>query len=243
MKPDLSSSSFAFLASQMEQGNVVLFCGAGFSVDATNRKGDSPPLGRNLAADLAEFAGQPFNDESLPLVYKVVQRTVGATLLNEHLESLYKITGFKDWYKSITSLIWHRVNTTNIDNLLEKTYSGQSLQSTDVIVCPSPPKERDPHYSPVQLVHLHGHIEQLSKGLVFSLQEFAGQQVLPNPWYQILADDLFYRPVIFVGTFLEESTFHYYLSLRDQKQSGVKEFLTEVISRKPIDWPDTGQST
>ena len=54
-------------------------------------------------------------------------------------------------------------------------------------------------------------------------EEFAQQQATINSWYLSLVDDLFYRPIVFIGTVLEDSPFHHYVALRGQRDRGVKE--------------------
>jgi hypothetical protein len=198
--------------------------GAGFSVDARNEEGNSPPLGASLAAELAKLAGLPYSNESLPIVFQTVRKRVGTAILNDFLKSLYRINSQDEWYSAIAQLTWFRLYTTNIDNLLDRIYiQHPDNQKADYIVCPASPTERDPLFSRLQIVHLHGHVDHLERGVTFTLQEFAEQQASPNPWYQNLVDDLFYRPFIFVGTLLEESTFQHYISLRGHKTAQVRE--------------------
>lgn len=122
------------------------------------------------------------------------------------------------------TFVWHRVYTINIDNLLDSIFRGSTTQTLNTIVCPTALVERDPHFKKLQCVHLHGHVNQLDKGLTFTLQEFAEQQTRPNPWYQLLADDVCRRPVVFIGSLMEESPFQHYLSLRGEKVRGTKEY-------------------
>src|SRR5438445_9189531 len=124
----------------------------------------------------------------------------------------------------VSSFVRHRIYTTNIDDLIQKIYAKSSIQLLDTIVCPASPRERDTHFSPVQAVHLHGFVGDLDKGITFTLGDFAQQQAKPNPWYEELLDDLFYRPVLFVGSLVEESPFHHYLALRDQRLRSTPEY-------------------
>jgi tetratricopeptide (TPR) repeat protein len=208
----------------MEKGDVVLFCGAGFSFDATNEDGQKLPLGKNLSERLANLAHLPYTNEPLPLVYQAVRKHLGSSSLNSWLKQTYKVVDFADWYKIIGTLVWHRIYTTNIDDLINCIFRGRTTQTLDTIVCPAQPDDRDPHFKSLQCIHLHGYVHQLEKGLTFTLQEFAQQQTKPNPWYQILVDDVYKRPVVFIGSLLEESSFHYYLSLRGEKQKEVNEY-------------------
>ena len=224
MPIDMESSDMKALYPRLEKGEVVLFCGAGFSVDSTNIKGTSPPLGTALSQTLAELAGLSYDKESLPLVYKAAVKRVGTRIVNDMLRELYTIAAHDDWYAAIPAFIWHRVYTVNIDTLIEHIYAASKSQRLDSIICPASHQERDLHFATLQAIHLHGCVTDFDKGLTFSLEELAQQQAVPNPWYEELADDVFFRPVIFVGSFMEESPFHHYIAMRDYKHRNVSEF-------------------
>jgi hypothetical protein len=57
MPIDFKAQEIQLLLRQFEQGNVVLFAGAGFSVGARNSRGEDPPLGGQLADALARECG------------------------------------------------------------------------------------------------------------------------------------------------------------------------------------------
>ncbi len=211
---DLSGNEFEFLRRKLARGEVVLFLGAGFSADAKNRKGDNLPLGARLAELLAERAGLTYAGEPLTNVYQVVRPRIGDKDLWAYLQELFHVNSYDDWYDLIPQFVWHRIYTLNIDNLLDVIYSKSVNQQLTKIVCPAFPAERDQHFDKLQCVHLHGHIDFRDKGIVFSLQEFAHQTASPQPWYQQLVEDLFTRPILFVGTPLQEPMLYHYLEMR-----------------------------
>ncbi|HJT77400.1 MAG TPA: SIR2 family protein, partial [Gemmataceae bacterium] len=217
-------NNLQFLQKQFERGQVVLFAGAGFSFDAKNATGDTPPLGVPLAKFLAQRAGLAYNGESLPVVFAAAQKHLGSQSLWSYLKELYEIRSYADWYKIVASITWYRIYTLNIDNLVQELYQRAPGQRLDSIICPAPPQERDPLFRRVQGVHLHGFVEQPQIGLTFTLEDFARQTGKPSPWYQTLVDDFCRQSVLFVGTLLEEAPFYHYLELRDLRDRGVHEF-------------------
>lgn len=219
-----NEGNMPFLKKQLESGNVVLFAGAGFSADCTNISNGQPPLGGNLSALLAERAGLPYKNEPLSVVYAAVERTIGSQALWTYLAELYTIKSFPEWYRIVRAVTWYRIYTTNIDNLFQELYRTGGGQRLQTIVHPAPPEERDQLFSKLQCVHLHGHVEHKANGLTFTLADFARHGTKPNPWYQALIDDLYNRPVLFVGTLLEESAFQHYLELRETRDRTVDEF-------------------
>ena len=224
MPIDMESPDMKALYPRLEKGDVVLFCGAGFSVDSKNTRGKAPPLGAALAKILAELASLDYAGEPLPLVYKAAIKRVGTRIINDTLRELYFIVSQAVWYDAVSTFIWNRIYTTNIDNLLERIYLSNASQRLDRIICPASNQDRDPHFSTLQCIHLHGCVDDFDKGLTFTLDEFAQQQAVQNPWYEELADDVFFRPIIFVGSLMEESPFHHYLAMRDIKCRTVSEF-------------------
>lgn len=229
MAIDWTSNELTFLARNLERGNVVLFLGAGFSVDAKNAQGHALPLGGALAQLLAEKASLTYNGESLTNVYQAVQPIIGENEIWRFLKETYHATAYADWYSILPRCSWYRIYTINIDDVLQRVYHGVNTQNLETIVCPAQPQERDPHFGGLQCVHLHGHVDHRESGLVFTLSEFAKQTAVPNPWYNQLTVDLFDRPIVFIGTPLQEPMMDHYIALRgirdDRNEFRPKSFL------------------
>jgi hypothetical protein len=213
----IEQTKLAFLKRQFQLGRVTLFTGAGFSLDAKNLQNTEPPLGNALGKMLAELGGFPYEGEPLSQVYSAVQKRTGRVQLEELLRNSYSITSFEPWYQKIEGLVWNRIYTTNIDDLLERVYGVQSQQRLTTIPCPSSFRPQPKTLSTLQYVKLHGCVNNLDRGIRFSLEEFAQLQVDEDPWYSQLVDDLYFGPAIFVGTLAEESPLHHYLELRGRK--------------------------
>lgn len=233
MAIDTNSHEFQILLRQFEKGNVVLFAGAGFSAGAKNSIGMDPPLGGELARILAKECGWGYNDEDLPSVYDQAQKHLGSKALQDVLARHYRDCKPADWHLQLASLQWFRVYTTNIDDVLEQVYKGHAAQRLDLIACPTPYEDPDQWYDRVQSVHLHGSVLDPAKGYTFTLEDFAGQTAIPNPWYQAMADDMMTRAFLFVGTRLAEPPFHHYLSLRSQRSRGAQEVRAKAFIVSP----------
>jgi len=223
MQVEWSSPDLAYLRGQFMCGNVTLFAGAGFSVDATNASGSAPPLGKDLARLLARKAGNPYNDEPLAVVYESVEPVIGTKALRAYLRSLFSVTGFQEWYRVVPALTWRRIYTTNIDDLLQILYVRELQQRLCTIVCPANPEDRDQLFKSLQCVHLHGHISKDSP-LTFTPHDFALNTARPNPWYQMFVDDLYSSPILFVGSDIDQTPYHHYLALRDTRLRESQEF-------------------
>lgn len=224
MTLDWSKNELVFLRNQLHRGNVILFAGAGFSVDAKNASGSSPPLGTDLAKLLAHEASLEYSGEPLPVVFDAVQKTIGSKRLMDLLRNLYSIESFASWYQYVGDLVWHRIYTINIDNLLQRIYAARAKQRLDTISCPAAYDERDPLFERLQCVHLHGHVDDLQVAPTFTLADFARHTATADPWYQALVDEFCHKTVLFVGTYVEEPQFQHYLELREPKDRDHVEF-------------------
>jgi energy-coupling factor transporter ATP-binding protein EcfA2 len=229
MTIDTNTHEFQILLRQFEKGNVVLFAGAGFSIGAQNSIGTDPPLGAELARILAKECGWSYNDEDLPSVYDQAQNHLGSTRLYDVLAQYYRDCKPAEWHLKLSSLQWYRIYTTNIDDVIEQVYKNRSAQRLDLITCPTSYHDPDQFYERVQSVHLHGSVLDPTKGFTFTLEDFAEQTAMPNPWYQAMADDMMTRAFLFVGTRLTESPFHHYLNLRSQRSRGAQEIRAKAF--------------
>ena len=82
MPIDFNSHELKSLLRQFEKGNVVLFAGAGFSLGARNPRGSDPPLGTQIAENLASECGWKYEGEDLGIVYDQAQKHLGSDGLN-----------------------------------------------------------------------------------------------------------------------------------------------------------------
>lgn len=237
MAVDTSSHEFLLLLRQFEKGQVVLFAGAGFSLGATNQRGEEPPDARTLASRLAGECGWPYGGEDLPVVYAQAESHLGTAGLRSFLESLYANLKPASWQYDIARVHWHRMYTTNIDDVIEHAYLKDAVQTLSPIVCPAPFAEADQWYASVQCVHLHGSVRDSTKPLTFTLESFGEQSAIANPWYQQLIEDMQSKSVVFVGTRLAESPFYHYLTLRAQRPSGAKEVRAKCFIVAPQNSP------
>jgi hypothetical protein len=89
MPIDTNSQELQLLFRQYEKGNLVLFCGAGFSVGARNSIGKDPPMSRELCEILAEECGWSYGGEELAIVYEQATKHLGTGGLNSVLATHY----------------------------------------------------------------------------------------------------------------------------------------------------------
>ena len=162
MSIDPDSLDLQLLYRQYERGNLVLFAGAGFSIGGNNSQGNSPPLSTQLCEILASECGWKYGGEELPVVYDQARRHLEQKI-NGILAFLYKEVKPAPWHGFASNLFWHRIYTTNVDDVLENAYQCGRAQQLTSITCPHPYQDQDIWYANTQCVHLHGSVLDFSR--------------------------------------------------------------------------------
>lgn len=211
------------LRTQFETAKPVLFTGAGFSVDAKNATGTNLPTSDVLRREIWRvcFGDESFDEHnSLQDLYQVarVQRPKQLTeLLTQKLS--VDSDSLPDWYKLIFSYPWHRCYTLNIDNLPQAI--DRRFQLPRTIKVTSAMSQRS-YASVDERAHLHviqlnGGMDDLPDNVTFSVPQYAQRLVRDEPWYNQLVSDLLSRPVVFMGTNLDEPPLWQYVEKRQSR--------------------------
>ena len=124
-----------FLQTQIREGKVVLFLGAGASMTARNSEGEAPPnstqLGKLLAA---RFLGGKYADHPLQQIaeYAISESSLGdvQVFIRNLLEPFLQSRA----HDLISTFAWHGLATTNYDRLLEKAYESNPGRVQDLRV-------------------------------------------------------------------------------------------------------------
>ncbi len=109
------------LASQIKQARVILFTGAGFSLDAQSRSGEKLPSAAQLTSELwsLAFPNESHDGSGLQDTYEAALSQAAratADLLRERLtvDPATLAADYELWF----SMPWYRVYTLNIDDLV-----------------------------------------------------------------------------------------------------------------------------
>ena len=198
------------LKTQFRRGLPVLLTGAGFSLEARNHDGQALPSYENLQTQLWNlcFPGEEFDGSSLQHLYDHAllrhpkpTRQLLRTLLTVDPETLPK------WYRDIFALPWRRCYTLNIDDLTIAANTAFDLPRPLIPISATRPRSKDmaaPRPRGLEVVHLNGTLEDLPDNVTFSLTQFAARLAGQEPFYMRFAADLLSRPVVIIGTRLDE---------------------------------------
>ena len=126
----LETTYIPHMRNQFAIGSCVLFLGAGFSLEASNLRGQSLPSANKLTELIWNicYPGDPVEKNTeLQDIYEYA-----AGQCPKQLTELLRHTFFvdpdtcPDWYRQLLTMPWLRIYTLNIDNLVEQVLSTQN---------------------------------------------------------------------------------------------------------------------
>lgn len=210
-----------YLIRALGRNQVVLFLGAGFSSEAKNKINNKIPSGRNLSEIIWRFMGYPgdYDNTSLAEMYEAMMKS-GKThaSIRNLLEENLLCKSMPEKYNSLCIPYWHRIFTTNIDDLLEEIYKRIGNIQTEILAYPSDDiGERDQFLDKIQLVYLNGRLPCQPNEVTFSYTQYASAATKIQPLYDEFVRNYSSHPTIFIGTQLNEPIFWQYVELRGER--------------------------
>lgn len=204
---DITGKQEAAFLSSLRAGQYNLLLGAGFSMDSTNAKGKLPS-GNQLLEELAGVTRS--RKTTLQRLYQMLN----PAQIKENITDRLSGSEPGETAKLMSSFVWRRVFTWNVDDVLENVYKRDhavqravSKHFIDVYV--DPPSGED-----LLIIHLHGFVGQPNRGYVFSREQYVNQIIKVNPWMTVLTQRMLSEPMIIAGSTLDEVDLSYYLALR-----------------------------
>jgi hypothetical protein len=188
-------------------GDAVLFTGAGFSAEATDRGGRPLPDARQMIADVWAmlFGDAPRDESTLADLYDVALLRA-RDQLREYLRDRLRIgdAPLPRTFQSWVAAPWRRVYTLNVDDL--EVAVARQFQLPRRLASVSALSERgEPHEAgALEVVHLNGIAGDDPGQLTFSTMQYAARLCSPDREYERLVEDLRRCSFVFVGTTLDE---------------------------------------
>lgn len=197
-------NEFSNIVSKINAGSAILFTGAGFSKDSSNRAGESKlPLSEELSEKICKLGNF---DISKNLMYSA-DRYIRDNKDNDDeisklillLKETFTVTTPSDSAKKICSAPWSKYYTTNYDDTIEKSTHGIVSVDTGASLNEFEVKDR-------RCVHINGFIgeltaEDLDKSFKLSETSYLSPEgFLRSPWYTVFKRDLVRSSIlVFVG--------------------------------------------
>jgi hypothetical protein len=118
-----------------------------------------------------------------------------------------------DYYVKLLTMPWWRIYTLNVDDLAEKVFDRNASSRRVVSVSATSGNVADIQDSNLAVIHLNGGLLDVPNRVTFGRQQYANRGGT-DPFYLMLRHDLLSRPVVFIGTSLEEGQFWQHLEMR-----------------------------
>lgn len=204
----------SILETQIAEGSVILFLGAGVSLSAVDTHGNHPPDGPQLATLLSErFLGGSYQDCALDQVSDYAISEAGLFPVQEFVRRLFESFQPAETHKVIPSFYWYGLATTNYDRVLERAYETCNPQSSQNIQPLTGFKgehiedlQRDPDN--VLLLKLYGCITRTADQtcpLVLTNEHLLRAVKSRQRLFRCLSDWATEHPILFIGHSLNDN--------------------------------------
>ena len=217
---DLWTKYSQHIENQFSRGAVVLFTGAGFSLDARNSEGLKVPSAKGLTEDLWKICYPEHSFDQNTQLQDIFDAAMqfNRAETTEYIQRRFTVDSDKspDYYSDVLSMPWGCIYTLNVDDLAEKTLSDMKMLRRVQTVSATSGHITDVMPESLNVVHLNGRLSDLPENVTFSRSQYATRSP-HDPFYESLRHDLFSRPVIFIGSNLEEGPMWQHLAMRGGK--------------------------
>lgn len=217
----MEEQDLQYFGEQVRTARAILLTGAGFSLRAKDRAGQPVPSVATLTTELWDlaFPGRDYDGSALGDVFEAglsQRRHEVEGHMRERLsvDSRSLPNEYRLWF----SFPWYRIYTLNVDDLADAAQRAfdlpREVQSLSALVDPLPGIGTALH-----VVHLNGRLTDLPN-ITFSQRQYGQRLASPDLWYENLVREIRTRPVVYVGTSLEEPPLWQYVEARGRKRGG-----------------------
>ena len=186
-------------------GEVLLFCGAGFSYNAFLASSNKTVKGvedfvNELKRELGEESEEPGIDD-LKYYSNEYNKTFGEAKLVELLKKNFYVNKISSTQEIIGKLPWRRIYTTNYDNVLELSTGRQTVTVSK--------KPNEIVSLSECIIHLNGSIldltpDKINNELKLTTASYLSEDFINSTWHQMFLNDIrSCKKIIFIGFSLE----------------------------------------
>ena len=210
------------LRSQISRAEPILFVGAGFSLEATAADGQKIPRTDQLANEFWDVA---FPDQEFDTTTRLGDAFYAAKSQNPKelarvIQRRLSVDGesLPDFYSQWFGVPWDRCYSLNIDDLeIAVSRRFPIDRGISSVSATSGVSHGDTRPGRLEVVHLNGTVTDNLDDLTFSNVDYGNRLATPDHWMIRCLTDLIARPIVFVGTELDESTLWQHLEYRKNK--------------------------
>jgi len=222
--PLLAEGELAYLRRQVEHGVAILFTGAGFSMAARDAGGQFLPSGVRYAQELWSlcYADEPYDGSTLQDIFERAQRHHNRAL-NESLKTRFAVdsASLPGWYSVWHEFPWLKAYTINVDDL-ESAVERRTKLPRPVRTVSALREKTPPSAERLDFIHLNGVAADGDEWVTFSTDQFAKRLARDEPFYAQLAAEMLTRPIVFVGSPLDEPLLWQHIQMRETRARGAE---------------------
>ena len=199
------------------ESTPILFLGAGFSVGSKNEVGELPK-GDGLCKDIfGTFMNNSFNEtdkkeisgydlqDLCQFIYDSMEKK---DELYQYIVLRFQHSKPQEFHLLLNNYPWKRIYTVNVDDLVETICSINGVKLT----VQNKREEKKCIADSIELFKLHGCVNEIEEGFVFSRGEYTNLISKRNFKLDSLTTDIIKNNIIFVGASMDESDIDFYIS-------------------------------
>ena len=192
---------------KIQNQNVLLFIGAGFSAEVENLLNKKMPLAKDLANEIGKLGDFDDEDDLQYAADEYLDNNSSERLI-KLLQNLYTANKIPEYIQNILKYTFRRIYTTNYDDVIEKASQQNNIYRKSIDL-DDDPKE---HYKNNNIcVHINGTLSNLDNNTInrsFKLSESSyllqSDSFLESDWWYPFEKDLEYASaIIFLGYSLD----------------------------------------
>lgn len=184
-------------------GDAILFLGSGASTTVLNKNGHTMPTGKILANRIYSGCDDLQQSIDLFLEDELKEDIDSENALIQLLKNEFESIGVSEVHEQLCHIPWKRMYTTNYDDIVERTYSKNSIDLKSLTLSDSAADA----LSEDKLVYLHinGYIKKLTKQTLkseFKLSDtsYNSDDFSKSKWGCLFREDIkAYSCIIFIG--------------------------------------------
>ena len=214
---EIQTTYIPHIRQQVANGAMVLFTGAGFSLGARNINDQTIPSVGLLMQELWDirWPGEEFEEGTqLQDLYETVlanHRNDVVQLFERNFTA--SLERLPDWYRGLLSFPWLRVYTLNLDDLVEKVVNDIKNVRDANMVSGTTGHIAELTDQKLDVIHLNGCVTDDPENVVFSRSQYASR-VGADAFYSQFAADSVTRPIVYIGSTLDEGSLWEHLIAR-----------------------------
>lgn len=200
------------LIRQIQNGNVILFLGAGATKGAIHPEGKDSPSGKELSNLIAEhFLGSEYKDMPLASVAEYAISESSLFSVQKFIADIFsKYEPSEDSHMLIPTYKWKAIVTTNYDTIIEKAYSYSSKKRQTLVKIVQDGESIDTKIqTPNDLLYmkLHGCINEAYNDkipFILTVDQYITHKRHRERLFSKLLDLAGNYPILFIGHSLED---------------------------------------